>query len=185
MAKRKDVPNLPKPLRTLFMVAVVLAPIYWLIMTDSGRQTTDLMLLDLFGKDTIRLQISNLTSQASEDMFHEQFPDVTFVCADQATEYGNRICQSSVGSFNDLPSQHLLLFFSNNRLQAFKLTYQLSYHDVAVRRMENDIVDAGQALDPDAEILQWRTSGGLMVMQRARPQSHQDAAIMWIAAERL
>lgn len=185
MAKRTDVPNLPKPLRTLFMIALVLAPIYWLMMTESGRETTDLMLLDLFGKDTMHLQVNNLTSDASEQLFIEQFPDVTFVCSDLATAYGNRICQSSLGSFNDLPSQHFQLYFANDRLQAFKLTYQLSYHDRALRRMENDILQAGQPLDPYSETLSWRTPGGVMVMQRAKPQSHQDAAIMWIAAERL
>lgn len=175
------VPNLPKPLRKLFLIIVVMAPLYWMVLTEDGRQTTDLLLLDMFGKDSINIKIDNLGSHVTEELFLSQFPDVTFVCRDQQSEFGDHICQSSIGSFNDLPSQHLSVYFKQDHLQAMKAIYQVAYHTKAVEKLEIEIKHQSQPLDPVTDLMQWRTTGGVVVMNRAEPQRPEDAAIIWIA----
>ncbi|OOZ45064.1 hypothetical protein [Solemya velum gill symbiont] len=174
-------PNLPKPVRTLFLIVIVITPLYWLIMTEHGRLSYDQMLLSLFGKDTISLKIENLGADITEEMFLEQFPDVDIVCEDRSTEFGDRLCQASLGAFNELPSQHMSLFFSNNSLQALKVVYQLAYHDLAVEKMEIQVKAEGQPLDFSSEMIQWRTPAGVVLLNRIVPKRHEDAAIMWIA----
>jgi hypothetical protein len=175
------VPNLPKPVRTLFLIVLVISPLYWLIMTEHGRLSYDQMMLSLFGKDTISLMIENLGTDITEELFIEQFPEVEFVCEDRKTEFGNRLCQASLGAFNDLPSQHMSLFFMDNSLQALKVVYQLAYHHLAVEKMEVQIKAENQPLDPASEMIQWRTPTGVVLMNRLEPKRHEDAAILWLA----
>ena len=126
-------------LKRLYIVVVIAAPMFWLVLTDEGHRYTDLAILKLKGGETLEIQLKALHSNLSESGLQQQLPETPFNCGAQATPFGERICQVQLASFNGIPARFAIAYFAGDRLQAFKVGYQRPYHQAVLNHLFGEL----------------------------------------------
>jgi hypothetical protein len=173
--------------KTLFIVLMVLAPLWWLTMTEDGQQRADGVLLRLLGHKPIDLKIEALDSQLTEAELKQVYPDLPWLCQDANTNFGNRVCTSEIGTYNGLPSRLIAFYFGNGQLTALKLNYRENYH---VQLGSQLIKQLGQPDVPVAisgegpapqNILQWHSDHGTVIIKEELNKG-EEPAMLWLAA---
>lgn len=182
--------KLPLLYKKLLILAVVFGPIVWLMFTEDGQRRTDTAVLWLFGEAEIKMELSALDTQFTEDELREVYPDLKWQCQERATPYGDYLCVSRIGVFNGIPSKYITFFFDAGQLSALKLHYRNSNHTQLLSLLHQQLGQADNetrtsvtAPDPD-EVLQWRTAYGLVVMKRQLKED-EEPSLFWIASNHL
>jgi len=120
--------RIPRLYKTLVALAVVLGPIYWLMLTEDGQRRTDLVLMAILGRPPFDAALESFTDRLTEARLREGFPALELQCADGPNPFGDRVCAAPIGSFNQYPARAVTLYFRGGQLSAVKVIYQPSYH---------------------------------------------------------
>jgi len=171
--------------KKLLILALVLGPIVWLMLTEDGRRRTDIVMLHLLGAQELNLAIENLRGAMTEAELRAQFPDLEMSCAAIANPFGDRSCSAEIGSFNAIPSRGFALFLDGDELRAAKLSYRSTYHQTLLRQLTQRLGMRAGRREDDADVLSWQVSDGLLLMPSNAPESDQDAAVMWLSTAAL
>lgn len=170
--------------KTLFALAAVLGPLYWLTLTADGQRRVDSVLLRLSGKPAIAFNLKALDNRLTEAELKQVFPDQDWQCTDQPGPFGQRLCASSIGTFNSLPARYLTVFFVDDRASAVKLAYRNIYHDQLLQQL---IQQLGQPqLDtpgtaPGKAVLRWRTDHGMVILKQQLLEG-EEPALLWLGS---
>lgn len=170
-------------LKRLYIVVILAAPLFWLILTDDGRRHTDLAILKLKGGETMEIQLKALHSSITEGRLQEQLPDTPFNCGPQATPFGDRLCQVQLASFNGLPARFAIAYFANNQIQALKVGYQRPYHRALLAHLVAALGAAGAEghLTPSGGpgIYRWSVGDGDLVALDENSLEGNEPSILW------
>jgi hypothetical protein len=172
--------------KTLIILLMVLAPLWWLTMTEDGQQRADSVLLRLLGHEPIDLNIKALDARLTEAELKQVYPDLPWLCQDANTNFGNRVCTSEIGTYNGLPSRLIAFYFGNGRLNAMKLNYRENYHVQLGSQLIGQlgqpnvpVAISGEAPPPE-NILQWQTDHGTVIIKEELDKD-EEAAMLWLA----
>jgi len=171
--------------KNLLILAVVLGPIVWLMLTEDGQRRTDLVLLSLFGKSEVNLAIEHLNGEVTEADLRHLYPELPLACAERATPYGDRLCSAEIGAFNQIPSRALVLYLEGDRLRAVKVDYRPRYQEVLRQQLAGRLGKIGIRGEPREGALAWKVQGGLLLMPAEEPNMDGEAALMWLSADAL
>jgi hypothetical protein len=181
MNKQRETLEMSKLYKTLFFLAIVVGPIYWLMFTDDGKRRTDMMVLWLAGGATIDLNFRVLESAFSERDWKEVYNDLDWTCVANSSSLGEKHCTTEIASYNGIPSNYLMVYFTGDRTSAIKLGYRDQYHS----DIGNDLVQQlGQPLnleDTRQEILFWNAGDGRLFLKRILQRS-EDPVLLWVSA---
>jgi hypothetical protein len=170
-------------LKRLYIIVILAAPLYWLILTDEGRRYTDLGILKIKGGETMDIHLNALSSELSESGLQQQLPETPFNCGMQTTPFGDRICQVQLASLNGLPSRFAIAYFANDRLQAFKVGYQRPYHDNLLAHLYDDLGKPGPQDHLTSEgapgLYRWKVGDGELVALDENSLEGNEPAILW------
>jgi hypothetical protein len=170
-------------LTRLYLIILLAAPLYWLILTDEGRRYTDLAILKMKGGETMELQLMALHSSITERRLQQQLPDTPFHCGPQATPFGDRLCQVQLASFNGLPARFAIAYFAGNQLQGLKIGYQRPYHTHLLGHLVTTLGPAGPAghLTPSdgPGLYQWRVGDGLLLALDENSLEGNEPSLLW------
>ncbi len=167
------------------MLTIVLGPMIWLVFTEDGRRRTDLAMLYLFGKGELNLAIERLHSELTEARFRGLFPDLALTCDEGANPFGDRLCTAEIGAFNAIPSRAFTLFLHGSGLRAAKLNYRRAYHETLKQQLTRrlgrpDRQSLQSAISIDGPLV-WKPDDGLLLLSPQKPESDEDAALMWLS----
>lgn len=171
--------KLPRTYKLILALVVVIAPFSWLMFTDDGQRRSDLFILHVFGGPGFNIGYDRLTPEVTQADIEEQFPKVDFVCADQPSRFGNRVCGAEIASFNGMPARQARFYYGDGRLNAMRLDYRKRYHETLVTGLTNGL---GEPLRPASDaLLLWQLDGGDIMLTAQEPQNEADAALLWLA----
>jgi hypothetical protein len=171
--------------KNLLLLAIVLGPIAWLMLTEDGRRRTDLVMLHLFGKGELDLAIEQLHSGMREASFRELFPDLTLACEEKESPFGDRLCTADIGAFNQIPARAFSLFLSTDRLRAAKLDYRRAYYEDLKNQLKTRLGRPTWETSDDSATthgpLVWKTRDGLLLLPAEEPELDSDASLIWLS----
>jgi hypothetical protein len=165
--------------KKLMAFFIVIAPMYWLTLTEDGRRRTEMVVLMLMGPPTIDLRIDTLSSAAGEEHFRQFFPELELTCKDARSEDGDRTCAAPIGSFNGAPSHYILLHFDQDALNTLQISYRYNYHTFMVQQISYLLNKAPEEQDG---VLQWPTEYGLVLMQAEAGPEGSKPSMLWLSA---
>ncbi len=182
MAEKK--PNIHK---TILILLVVFIPPFWLVFTDEGRRVSDTGLLWLLGEDEIRISLSDLDSQYSQQDIRTVYGDNEWQCGSQQTTFGDSLCATQIGTFNGFPARLVTFYFRNDNVSALKLIYRDQYHKQIMGYYIGELgqpgnVEAAIAEGPDAaNILEWDLGKGVLLIKKELAET-DEASLLWLAS---
>lgn len=169
--------------KRFYLIVIIAAPLVWLIMTDEGRRYTDLGILYVKGGNGMDIHLEALNSGINEERLKKQLPDTPFECGEQATPFGDRICQVQLASFNGLPSRFAIAYFADNRLQAFKIGYQRPYHSDLLKHLFAKLGTPGaedHLTSPNAPgLYRWKVEDGELIALDENSLEGNEPSILW------
>ena len=170
--------KLPKLYKNLLLLAIVIGPLWWLLITDDGRRRTDLAMLELFGKPALLLNLQALDPQFSESQLMTLYPDLNWQCQARSTRFGDRICFTQIGIFNDVPARYVTLFFRGPGINALKLVYRPRYHDFLRGELTRQL-GTGQSRNNGA-VRSWQTGHGFILIPNAAGDGGE-TSLLWLS----
>ncbi len=168
--------------KRLFLVVIVVLPMYWLVFTEDGRSRSDRVVLWMAGGDEIDLNFQVLDNAYSVEDWKKVFADIDWQCQNSKTTFGDQFCFSKLSAYNGIPARYLTVFFRQNHVSALKLVYRNQYH----QKLGLDIqYQLGAPLvknheSADNDMLQWPTEHG-MVMLKKDIAPEEEASLLWLA----
>lgn len=178
--------RLPPLYKTLLMLALVFGPFFWLMFTQDGQRRTDLVVAMLFGKEPFDVAIDQLHGDLSEQQFRDKFPDLELQCRDGSNPFGDRLCAAQIGSFNQIPSRSVVLFFAGKSLRAVKVSYRSAYHDLMLRWLNSRVYDVtgappvSEQVNPDG-VGTWAVDDGIVFVKATELADTDDPALLWLS----
>ena len=170
--------------KRLFLVFIVVAPMYWLVFTEDGTRRSDTLVLWMAGGDPIDLNFKAVDHRYSMEEWKQVFSDIEWQCRSESTDFGNEFCYSEISSYNGIPARYLTVFFAQDRLNAVKLVYRNLYH----RQIGHDLQQQlGRPITPtppanEEGLLRWRSAAGVVVM-KADIGSDEEATLLWLSSQ--
>jgi hypothetical protein len=156
---------------------MVIAPFWWLVMTDDGQRRNDLVMNALFGDgEPMNLSFSKLTADARREDFEANWPELALQCTDSSSKYGDRVCIAAITEINGTPAHHVHLYLQSQRINAVQLLYVREHHQYMLTRLYDEL---GPAKDMNG-VWQWITPWGLVVAPKTLT-SDSDAEVWWIS----
>ena len=170
--------------KKLVLLAIVFGPIFWFVFTEDGQRRTDMILISLLkGTEDMNIAFGKLQGTALETDIRGNFPEVPFQCEDHASEFGDRVCASSIASFNGTPARYAAVFFHGGRLSAVKMTYQPHYHDYVNRILR---IELGQPIkESNGSVWRWNTDHGTVLISVDQPGEREEPTVIWLSGERV
>lgn len=168
--------------KRLFLVIIVVAPMYWLLFTEDGKRRSDTLILWLAGGDPIDINFKVLDKQYSVADWKKVFSDIDWSCKDEKTFFGDQYCYSEISSYNGIPAKYLTVFFKDSHVNAVKLVYRNQYH----QQLGSDLYQQlGTPLhqkheSEDSDMLQWHTDHGT-VMLKTELTPNEQASLIWLS----
>ena len=159
---------------SLLAVAMVVGPAWWLLLTEDGRRRTDAVMLRLWGRPEVALDLTRLAPYGEAELL-ALYNHVQWTCATRAGPFGQRRCVAQIGVFNGIPAHSLAFYFHDGRLSALKLIYRRRYHGALLRQLHRALGGPSR----EAGVLRWSTGHGLLVV-KARVAPSDAAALIWI-----
>ena len=178
--------RLPPLYKTLLMLALVFGPFFWLMFTQDGMRRTDLVVATLFGKEPFDVAIDQLHGDLTEQHFRDTFSDLDLQCRQGSNPFGDRLCAARIGSFNQIPSESVVLFFSGDALRAVKVVYRPGYHDLLLRWLKNRVREATGApavanqTDPQG-VESWTVDDGVLFAKATALEDTDEPALLWLS----
>ena len=178
--------HLFKLYKTLIIIAIVVAPIYWLMITEDGKRRTDTLVLWITGGDPININFKALDSQYSIQDWKKVYEDIDWQCKEQASTWGDEICYSEISSYNGIPARYVTIFFAKGFSSALKLVYRNLYHAQLGQELQKQLgkperVNAGPGDAPDSNsILKWQTDHGVLLLKQELGSGEEEASLLWL-----
>ena len=182
--------HLFKIYKTLIVIAIVVAPIYWLMMTDDGKRRTDTLILWLTGGDPVNINFKALDNRYSIEDWQRVYGDIDWKCREQASTWGNETCYSEISSYNGIHARYITVFFSDGYSSAFKLVYRNQYHAQLGAELQHQLgkpeqVKAGPGDAPDSNnIIKWQTDHGMVLLKQQLDSGEEEASLLWLPQHR-
>jgi hypothetical protein len=171
--------------KKLLMLSLVLGPAFWLILTEDGQRRADIVLIKVLeGGQDFNLSFAKLHPGATEADLLASFPDVEFHCESRDSEFGDRLCQADIVSFNAAPAKRVSVFFDNGATRAVRLIYRPAHHDFVVAHLVRELGQPQTAAAGETTLYQWTRDDGMVVVPQAAPEQLEDASIMWLGRGR-
>ena len=168
--------------KRLFLVVIVVLPMWWLLFTDDGRSRSDTVILWLAGGETIGINFKELNNSYSIEDWQKVYPDMDWQCENKNNGFGDQYCYSEIASYNGIPANYVTVFFRQGQVSALKLVYRNQYH----QRMGEDLHQQlgtpllRQDQQEQHDMLQWNTDHGVvMIKQQIQPE--EQASLIWLA----
>ena len=76
--------------KNLLLLAIVLGPLYWLLLTEDGQLRADVALLSLLGKPELNLTLEGLHAGLTESQLREIARDLSLSCMVVETPFGDQ-----------------------------------------------------------------------------------------------
>lgn len=166
--------------RTL-IIALLAAPVLWLVFTPEGQRQTDLFILSFGGEPDIGIRFDKLHRGVTPEQLRGEQPDLELNCTEKSTPFGGRICQAPIAGFNGNPSRFVIFYYGPQQLNAVKIGYQRSYHRRIVEQLHQSLGSPEQSKQPDGTLInQWAAGEGTILMPQSLGQE-QEPALMWLA----
>ena len=178
--------RLPPLYKTLLMLALVFGPFFWLMFTQDGQRRTDLVVATLFGKEPFDVAIDQLHGDLTKHQFRDKFPDLELQCREGSNPFGDRLCAAEIGSFNQIPSRSVVLFFSGDSLRAVKVSYRPAYHDLMLQWLNRRVYDVTGAppvpdqVNPDG-VGTWVVDDGIVFVKATELTDTDEPALLWLS----
>lgn len=168
-------------LKRLYLIAIIAAPLVWLILTDEGHRFTDITLLKLKGGESMDIHLQALDSSFSEQGLRDQLPDIPFNCGRQNTALGERICQVQLASLNGLPARFAIAYFRDNRMQGFKVGYQRPYHETLIKQLFAELGEPGGHITATGApgLYRWVVGDGELMLLDEHSLEGNEPALLW------
>ncbi len=173
--------------KTLLALIVVFVPPFFLVFTEEGNRVSDNVMLWLFDRPGIKLNLRQANRQYTESDLKKAYPELEWRCGRVDSAFGQSACNAAIGTFNELPARHIVAFFANGRLNAIEMNYHPRYHQALLKQLLKTLgqpQNAAQATRPapDADpVLQWSTGKGLVILKKTLNPDDQ-AALLWLAS---
>ncbi len=177
-------PRLHPLYKKLLLLAVVIGPFVWLVLTEDGQWRTDTVLLSLLGKAKLNLAPERLHSALTEADFRDRFADLDLQCGAAETPFGDYLCTADIGTFNGIPSRGLALFFADEHLAAVRVDYRRVYHERILRWLNDRLGSPPQAAETAAgptSTYTWPTGQGVIVAPAGRVTRDEEASLFWLS----
>ncbi len=182
--------KLPTLYKRLLAFLIVIGPIFWLMLTEDGQRRTDSVVLYLWGEDEIKFNLEALDNQFTESELKKVFPDIEWLCQDQTSLFGNRMCAARIGIYNDIPARYIAVFFHDQWVNSVKIVYRPTYHDQLILQLRQQIGTpiSENSQDPETnqsvELLRWETGKGHILLKAALGDE-EEPALLWFASSSL
>lgn len=175
--------TLPPLYKKLMLLAIVIGPIYWLMLTDDGQRRTDLVLLSLMDKPSVGMRLDVLGPEVGEEAIHKLYPDTPWQCEDKVTDFGSRVCHAAIGAFNDTPAQVMVFYLHQGALNAMKVVYRGGYHEWLVGQTARMLGRAERSQSDPASpaVLRWDTGKGTLVIQEEVRSDGEPPSLLWLS----
>jgi hypothetical protein len=168
--------------KKLLLLALVLGPAFWLVLTADGQRRADIVLIKLLeGGEDFNLSFARLHPSASEADLVANFPDVEFHCDARETQFGDRLCAADIVSFNAAPAKQVSVFFRQGSTSAVRLIYRPAHHRFVIDHLHRELGAPETLSSGKVPLYRWQAPGGMVVIPRDEPETLQDASIMWLA----
>lgn len=168
--------------KRIFLVAIVVLPMYWLLFTEDGKRRSDTLILWMMGGDPIDINFRALDNKYSQDDWKKVYSDIDWQCRTQQTAFGESMCFSEISSYNGLPARYLSVFFDNSHTSAVKLVYRNQYHQQLGQDLQQQLGlplhKTGKTADDD--VLQWQTDHGMILIRKSL-KPDEEATLIWLA----
>ena len=177
--------KLPSFYKRILAFFVVIGPIFWLVFTEDGQRRTDSVVLTLWGEDEIALNLKALDNQVTESEFKQVFPELEWQCKDEISPFGNRLCASRIGIFNDIPAHYITVFFHDQWINGVKIGYRRNYHNQLKQQLWQQFGapatngDQPQAIQEMGSVLRWTSDRGNVILKE-NLQEQEEAALLWL-----
>jgi hypothetical protein len=175
--------------KTLLALIVVFVPPFFLVFTEEGNRVSDSVLLWLFDRPAVKLDLKQASAEYTESELKQVYPKLQWKCGRVDSEFGQTACNATIGTFNELPAQRLLAFFANGRLNAIELAYLPRYHQALLRQLLKSLGQPQNAASATGDsprtdpVLQWSTGRGLVILKKTLKPDDQ-AMLLWLASAR-
>lgn len=168
--------------KRLFLVIIVVAPMYWLLFTEDGKRRSDTLILWLAGGDPIDINFKVLDNQYSVADWQKVFSDIDWSCKDEQTFFGDQYCYSEISSYNGIPAKYLTVFFKDSHVNAVKLVYRNQYHQQLGKDLYQQLGTPlhQQHESEENDMLQWHTDHGT-VMLKTELKPNEQASLIWLS----
>jgi hypothetical protein len=169
--------------KNFFLVLLVVAPLYWLMLTDDGTRRVDAVMLWLLGKTAMDFNLAAIDARFTPAELQTVFPQLEWNCQKQSGYFGDQVCASPVGTFNGIPARYIFVFFNEGQASGLKMEYRSAYHDQLVRQVSEQLGTQAdvRGIGKD-EILEWQNAGGRIIL-KAELGRRDEAALLWISRE--
>lgn len=180
--------HISKLYTTILLIGIVIAPIYWLMVTDDGKRRTDTLLLWITGGDPIDINFKVLDSHYTVEDWKKVYADINWDCRAHPSSFGDHICHSEIAAYNGIPSRYLSVFFRDGRSSGLKLVYRNLYHNELGIELQNQlgrprVIKTTTADMPDADsMLLWQTEFGQVMLKQQLHSGGEEAALLWLPA---
>ena len=170
--------------KKLLLLAIVFGPIFGLVFSEDGQRRADLVLISIL-KDTEDMNIAfgKLQENVLEADIRGNFPAVPFECKDHVSQFGDRVCASTIASFNGAPASYAAIFFRGGRLSAVKMTYHPHYHTYVERTLRTELGAPEPATD--GAVWRWDTDYGAVFFSVNPPAKDDEPTVIWFSDRRI
>jgi hypothetical protein len=166
--------------KKLMAVIIVIAPMYWLTLTEDGRRRTELVVLSFMGPPALDMRLDTLSSAVNEQHWRDFFPEIAFNCEDRLSRDGNRTCAAPIGSFNGAPAHYILLHFADDALNTLQIAYRHNYHAFMIHQISHFLKQEPETMN---NVLQWPTASGLILMPTDPGPENSKPSMLWLSAQ--
>lgn len=179
--------HLFKIYKTFAIIALIVAPIYWLMVTEDGKRRTDTLILWLGGGDPVNINFKALDNHYSMQDWQQVYADIDWQCREQPSTWGDEICYSEISSYNGIPSRYITAFFDAGYISALKLVYRNQYHDQLGYELQNqlgkpELLRSAPEDAPDTanNIVRWPTDHGVVLLKQQLGSGEEEASLLWL-----
>ena len=180
--------HISKLYKTILLIAIVVGPIYWLMVTEDGKRRTDTLMLWITGGDPIDIKLEALDATYRVEDWKQVYPDIDWDCQAQQTSFGDFLCYSEISAYNGIPARYLTVFFRDGHSSGLKLVYRNPYHSQLGGELQRQlgaprIIKSASEDAPDADnVLLWHTGYGQVMLKQELLSGEEEAALLWLPA---
>ncbi len=178
---RETIP-INKLYKTLFFIALIVGPIYWLMFTPDGTRRTDSIVLWLAGDTPIDLNFKILDDRFRVKDWKLVYPDVEWQCSEtRSSALGEFFCYGEIATYNGIPSRYISVFFIDGVTSAVKLVYRDQYHSEIGRDLTEQLGKAtlSAGAGEREQVLQWHTGTGVVLLSVELARG-EEGTLMWL-----
>ena len=173
--------------KNILLLLIVLAPGYWLTMTVDGQRRTDALLLHVFGQKAIDVNLLDLDNQFSREQWMQVYTELSWHCTDEHSAFGESSCIARIGSFNEIPSSYLVVYFVSDKVNAVKINYRDIYHQELIAQLKKWLgkpsgeVTRYEENQTGEQVLRWKVKGGIVILKE-QLESNDEPALIWLSS---